>query len=280
MTRTVVITGGAGGMGLATAKIMGRDHRVVIADLNRERLDAAVAELTALGVDASAVICDITDRASVDALFATAAESGEVRAVVHSAGVSPTMGDAEMIVRINALGTVNVTEAALEVAGEGFALVNVASIAGHMTPGFLNPKRTFALSLTDAERFTRKLTSASRLGPRSVHSGSAYSMSKAFVIWYTRAMAAAFGAKGARIVSVSPGSFDTAMGRLEKDKGSGKLTDYAALKRFGRPEEVAEVLAFCASDKPGYLTGVDILVDGGTKAGLRPRDLIAMARAS
>jgi NAD(P)-dependent dehydrogenase (short-subunit alcohol dehydrogenase family) len=91
-------------------------------------------------------------------------------------------------------------------------------------------------------------------------------------------MAAAYGTKGARILSVSPGSFDTAMGRLEEKSGSGRLLDYAALKRFGRPEEVAELLAFCAGEKPGYLTGVDILCDGGTRAGLGRAGMLALAR--
>lgn len=76
-------------------------------------------------------------------------------------------------------------------------------------------------------------------------------------------MAGAFGAKGARILSVSPGSFDTAMGRLEEKSGSVDLVDHAALQRYGRLEEIAEVLAFCASERPGYLTGTDILCDGG-----------------
>lgn len=57
------------------------------------------------------------------------------------------------------------------------------------------------------------------------------------------------------------------MGRLEEDHGAGDLVKSAAIKRFGKPEEIAAVIAFCASEAPGYLTGVDILVDGGTKAG-------------
>jgi NAD(P)-dependent dehydrogenase (short-subunit alcohol dehydrogenase family) len=57
--------------------------------------------------------------------------------------------------------------------------------------------------------------------------------------------------------------FDTAMGRFEKKSGSERLVGYAALKRFGTLEEIAELLAFCASSKPGCLTGVDILCDGG-----------------
>lgn len=270
MTETAIITGGAGGMGLATAKIMGADHRIVIADVSQERLDAAVEELAGLGIDASAVRCDITDRASVDALFRTAAEGGRVRAVVHTAGVSPQMGDAAFIARVNAIGTVHITEAFLPLAAEGDVLVNVASIAGHIVPKFVIPKRTFALALSDLGAFARKIVKPSPLIPKKQHAGLAYSVSKAFVIWYTERMAEAFGARGARIVSVSPGSFDTDMGRLEERSGSGRLTEIAALKRFGRPEEVAAVLAFAASAAPGYLTGTDILVDGGTKAGLTP----------
>ena len=56
------------------------------------------------------------------------------------------------------------------------------------------------------------------------------------------------------------------------------MVQFAALKRFGRPEEIAELLAFCASTKPGYLTGTDILIDGGNKAGIRARDMIGMMR--
>jgi len=274
----VVITGGAGGMGLATARIMGRDHPVVISDVNQAGLDAAVSELESLGISATGVACDIASRQSVDALFAAAGETGPVASVVHTAGVSPSMGSAELIVKVNALGTVNVTEAALAVATEGFALVNVASVAGHMLPAFLVPRRAYKLALPDPAQFAAKLTAAASRGPAKMHPGSAYSLSKNFVIWYSGRRAAAFGAKGARILSVSPGSFDTPMGRLEEDSGAGRLLDYAALKRFGKPEEVAELLAFCASDKPGYLTGTDILCDGGTRAGLSLKGMVAMAR--
>jgi NAD(P)-dependent dehydrogenase (short-subunit alcohol dehydrogenase family) len=276
--RTAIITGGAGGMGLATAKIMGADHHLVLADVNQERLDAAVAQLRALGITAEAVVSDITDRASIDALFATANASGELRAVVHAAGVSPQMGKPDFIVRINALGTINVANAALSAATQGFALVNVASIAGHTAPGILVSKKRNRLALTDPERLVRKMTAAAKVAPKGLRSGIAYGLSKQFVIWYSQTVAAAFGAKGARILSVSPGSFDTAMGRLEKKSGSERLLLAAALKRFGTPEEMAELLAFCASEKAGYLTGVDILNDGGTKAGFTPAIMMKIAR--
>lgn len=279
MTPIAVVTGGAGGMGLETARILGRDHRIVLTDVDRERLDDAVRSLGELGIEASATVCDITDRESVDALFEATEADGHIRAVVHTAGVSPQMGSPDFIARVNAVGTVNIVEAYLPIASEGDVIVNVASIAGHMTPDFLLPTRAFRLARTDAGRLGDKLVAKVKFLPKAAGSGAVYSSSKAFVIWYSREMAADFGARGARILSVSPGSFDTAMGRLEEKSGSGDLIEHAALKRFGKPKEVAEVLAFAASDKPGYLTGIDILVDGGTKAGLDWRGLLAMARS-
>lgn len=276
--QTALITGGGGGMGLATAKILGRDHRIVLADLNQSRLDTAVAELTTLGIEAEAAVCDITDRAAVNALVARANAQGTLRAVVHTAGVSPMMGSPEFIVRINALGTVNIVNAALDVATEGFAVVNVASLAAHTAPKILISKRTNRLAFTDPERLVTKLAAAASRSPKGLRSGLAYSLSKAFVLWYSREMAGRFGAKGARILSVSPGSFDTEMGRLEIESGSERMLQFAALRRFGRPTEIAELLAFCASDRCGYLTAVDILCDGGTKAGLTPKNMMKLAR--
>ncbi len=268
MTPTALITGGTGGMGLATARILGHDHRVVLADLDQARLDAAVAELTAAGVEAAGFVCDITDRSSVERLFDAAADGGHhVRAVVHAAGISPQMGAPGKIARINGIGTVNIAQAFLARAADGDALVNVASVAGHGLPKVMVPVRSFPLAQSDPAAFERAVVRRARFAGKKWHAGLAYAISKAFVLWYTRSLAVAFGEKGARIVSVSPGSFDTAMGQLEKDHGAADLLKVAAIKRFGRPEEVAAVLAFAASEAPGYLTGTDILVDGGTRAG-------------
>ena len=99
------------------------------------------------------------------------------------------------------------------------------------------------------------------------------------MIWWSKELATPLGAKGARVVSVSPGSFDTEMGRLEEAKGAGALAEHSALGRFGKVEEIAEVLAFCASDKPGYLTGTDILVDGGPGRKMSAKEMLATLRS-
>ena len=117
MTTVSVITG-AGGMGVPTARLLGSGNHIVLFDISQDRLDAAVAELDGTGLDGTgldgtavtAILGDVTDRVAVDGLFAAATGIGPIASVVHTAGVSPRMGDAEFVSRINALGTVNVNE--------------------------------------------------------------------------------------------------------------------------------------------------------------------------
>jgi NAD(P)-dependent dehydrogenase (short-subunit alcohol dehydrogenase family) len=276
MARLTIITGGAGGMGLATAKVVGREQPVVLCDVRRERLDAAASTLADLGVTATAVECDVTDRTAVDGLFATASELGTVAAVIHTAGVSPSMGDAEYVLNTNAHGTFNVNEAFFASGPlEGAAIVNVASMAAHLLPEELIPTASFPLAFTDPPRFTADLLAACDVAGPEARSGIAYAVSKSFVRWYSSAQAERFNARRLRIVSVSPGSIDTEMGRLEERAGAGAMVADAAVPRWGRPEEMADLLAFCASPKAGYLTGTDILNDGGVVASMRERARVA-----
>jgi NAD(P)-dependent dehydrogenase (short-subunit alcohol dehydrogenase family) len=167
MSRVSVITGGAGGMGVATAKILGRDHTLVLADVRQDRLDDAAGTLEALGISATLVNCDVTDRAAVEQLFRTAVELGDIVSVIHTAGVSPSMGDAEYVMTTNALGTLNVNEVFFAVAPEGAELLAVCDIAG-----------------------------------AEMRSGLAYSVSKAFVRWYSTSQAERFNSRGLRIASM------------------------------------------------------------------------------
>jgi len=279
MSKLAVVTGGAGGMGLAVAHVIGRDSALLICDVNQERLDAAKRDLAEAGIECTATICDITDRQSVGQLVEHAQQLGAVTSVVHTAGVSPSMGSAEMILRINAVGTVLINNAFYEIAREGMAIVNVASVAGHQIPGALAPKRRYKWSLSDTDRFFIELLAVCKRVPAAMRPGLAYGLSKNFVIWYSKTIAAQFGTKGARVVSVSPGSFDTPMGKLEESAGAGGLAQLSALKRFGRPSEIAELLAFCVSDKAGYLTGTDIVCDGGATAAMTPMETLKLARS-
>ena len=248
MNRVSVVTGGGGGMGLATAGIVGRDHELVLCDIRADRLDAAAAALKEQGIVATTVNADVADRRAVDRLFETASSVGAIASVIHTAGVSPSMGGADYVMRTNAVGTLNVNEAFLSVAGPGSAIVNVASMAAYLLPEEMVPTRRFPLALQDADAFLAEMLSVCEIVPEEIRPGLAYAVSKSFVRWYSTAQAERFNSRGIRILSVSPGSTDT---------------------------EVAELLAFCAGDRAGYLTGTDILNDGGVVASVRER-----ARAS
>ncbi len=266
-----VITGGAGGMGVATARIVGRDHTLVLCDVRRDRLESADATLKDLGLTATVVHCDVTDRQSVAALFETAAGLGPLASVIHTAGVSPSMGDADYVMRTNALGTLHVNEAFYDVAGEGAAIVNVASMASHLLPEEIIPTGQFPLALTDVTAFLDAMTAACSIAPDEARPGLAYAVSKSFVRWYSSSQAERFNGRRLRIVSVSPGSVDTEMGKLEEQAGAGAMVADFAVPRWGTAEEMAELFAFCASDKAGYLTGTDLLNDGGVVASMKER---------
>ncbi|WP_068183317.1 SDR family oxidoreductase [Mycobacterium sp. UM_CSW] len=277
MRGVTVITGGGGGMGLAAAKIVGRDRAVVISDVNRDRLDAAVTELEQSGIECKGFVCDITDRKSVAELVDTSSAFGTVVSVIHTAGISPSMGAGARIMRINAIGTVNVNEGFRRIAGEGFVLVNVASQAAHMLPRMLFPTKWFQYATHNEDAFMARMVFLCNLAPKNLRSDVAYCLSKSFVVWYCASQAATFGHQGGRIVSISPGPIDNEMGRLE-ERGSASIVRYAALSRFGKQDEIAELLAFCASEKAGYLTGVDILCDGGAITSMTMKDKAAVTR--
>ena len=266
-------------MGLATAKVVGRDHTVVLCDVRQERLDAAAAALRDLGVTVTAVICDVTDRAAVIELFKTASGLGTVASVIHTAGVSPSMGDADYVMRTNAIGTLNVDEVFYATAAEGAAIVNVASMAAHIMPDELIPTAQFPTALIDEDAFMTVMLAACDIAGEEARSGIAYAVSKSFVRWYSTSQCERFNGRGLRIVSVSPGSIDTEMGRLEEQAGAGAMVTDAAVPRWGKPEEMGVLLAFCASDKAGYLTGTDILNDGGVVASMKERARVAARNA-
>lgn len=266
-------------MGRATAEVVGRDHAVVLCDVRQDRLDGAAAALRGLGVDATTVNADVTDRVAVDRLFETASATGTVGAVIHAAGVSPSMGDAEYVMRTNALGTLQVNEAFFAMAGDGAAIVNVASMAAHLLPEEVIPAQHFPLAFEDQDRFLAEMLAACGMAPEEMRSGLSYAISKAFVKWYSSSQAERFNGRGIRILSVSPGSIDTEMGRLEEQAGAGALVADAAVPRWGRPEEMADLLAYCAGERAGYLTGTDILNDGGVVASMRERARLAAAGA-
>jgi NAD(P)-dependent dehydrogenase (short-subunit alcohol dehydrogenase family) len=255
-------------MGLATAKVLGKTHHVLLVGRNAGKLESAASKLRAQGVLTEAYACDVASWTSVEKLAAYAHQLGKVAVVIHAAGLSPHMGDVRTILEANALGTLNVNNAFFEVMEGGSCLIDVASISGHLVPKLILPTGAYVLCRTNPGKFLKRLQNRASLFPKNLRSAVAYGISKHFVIWLARHDVVRFGTKGIRILSVSPGNFETPMGELERAKAN-KYTQQQAIKRFGEVEEIAHLFAHCADPRLGYLTGTDILCDGGCVASTR-----------
>lgn len=258
-------------MGLAAAKFLPKEKQIVLSGRTESKLQKAVAELQELGYTAYAKTCDTSNRESVRALAAYAASLGRVTNVIHAAGVSPGMAQAETIVRINALGTVYVNQEFAAVMQAGSVIVDVSSNSAYALPGFLTSEKTYRLADTNEALFLKKmLRLPGMMKDGYQRSGLAYALSKNFAVWYAQKSAFEYGARGIRVVSISPGLVSTDMGNLEAEEG-GSMLAFACEQRMGTPEELGYAIATLADERNGYLAGVDVLCDGGSTNGKRFR---------
>jgi len=229
-----VVIGGASGIGAAVAASL--PGETIVADR-----------------DGGDFRCDLTDPSSLNAL---ASEVTSLEALVVTAGVSPAMADARTIFDVNLAGMARVVEAFDGLVERDTVGVCVASMAGHLGtwPNDILHVLDDPLGTPD-----RGLTT---------DSSTAYIMAKLGVIRLVRRSAADWGRRGARILSVSPGVIDTPMGRLElaDTAGTSDIASSSALRRIGQPEEVAAVISFLCSKRASFMTGADVLVDGGAVA--------------
>jgi NAD(P)-dependent dehydrogenase (short-subunit alcohol dehydrogenase family) len=261
--RVAVITGGGGDMGLACARRMAaRGYRLCLAEMASERLERAHAELARQGADVTCVACDVSDAGSVARLAGAAAELGELAALVHTAGLSPTMADGRRIVAVNLIGTALLVEAFRPQAVEGSAAVLIASQAGHFARNARTPQLD---ALLDAPLRPEFLDALEELDPSCFGMG-AYGISKYGVLRLAIREAPAWGKRGARIVSLSPGIIDTGMGRQEYavHPQMKVIIDRTPLQRQGMAEEIASAVDFLCSSDASFVTGTDLLVDGGS----------------
>jgi NAD(P)-dependent dehydrogenase (short-subunit alcohol dehydrogenase family) len=245
--RIALVTGAASGIGRATAQLFAEEGaHVYLADVNDGGAEAAAGEMTAAGLAATPLTADVSLGQDVTAMFRTVEKAHRrLDVLVNNAGLNVRgdfrhLSDAEWarIREVNLDGVVRVARdgfALLRTSGRG-SLINVASIMAH--------------------RGLRQLT--------------AYSATKGAVTALTRGLAVEYAPFGIRVNALCPGFVHTALtARALKNPAIEKaLVEATALRRLGRPEEVARAALFLASDDASYITGAELAVDGGMTAAL------------
>ncbi|MFJ5306467.1 SDR family oxidoreductase [Streptomyces sp. NPDC088350] len=272
MTTVGIATGAGRGMGLACARrLTDLVDTLLLVDRDEAAVTAAAKELAAADGEMAVepFVLDITDTAGVAQLAARVAELGTLRAVSHAAGISPTMADWRRIFDVDLVGTARLAEALRPLATEGTAMVCFASMAPLL--GNLAADPVVAAILDDPLRddFLDRLREA--LGPAVENTGLAYAWAKHGVHRFVRREAVRLGPHGARVCSVSPGVIDTPQGQQEASAqpAMAALVEQTPLRRVGRAEDVAAAVAFLLSDEAAFVSGIDLLVDGGVCAAVR-----------
>ena len=241
--KSVVITGAAQGIGFACAQRFANDGaRVVLADIQVEKGEAAAQSLRDAGGEAMFVACDVGDRGQVEALVETAAEAhggldvmlGNA-AVLHPADILElSEEDFDRVVRVNLKGCFLTGQAAAKwmvAQGRGGSIIHMSSIQAYITNANL----------------------------------LSYAVCKGGVKQLTTAMALALAPKGIRVNAIGPGSIatDMVMQLISSEEARRTVMSRTPMGRLGRPEEIAAVAAFLASDEASYITGETVVADGG-----------------
>ena len=236
--RVCIVTGGSQGIGEACARRFAREGaKVVIADIDDARGQALAAELKGLYVH-----CDVGEKAQADRLMDDTLRShGRIDVLVNNAGIfraadflEVTEADFDAVLRVNLKGAFLCGQAAARhmVKAGGGSIVNMSSVNGFLT----------------------------------IPNIASYNVSKGGINQLTRVMALALADKGIRVNAVAPGTIATELAAkavLTSEDAKKKIMSRTPMRRLGEPSEIADAVAYLASDAASYVTGEILVVDGG-----------------
>lgn len=266
-----IVTGAAGGMGSHCARLLVEDGwtDLLLCDLDAVKLEAAAQSLRDMGATVAFLAGEITHPDFMSSLVAVIGQR-QIGAVIHTAGISPNMGAKDRVLKINLDATIALVETIRPLMANGSAALLYASTAGHMgvTP-----------ELVAAFEAPMPPEGSSAYLDKVPDSLSAYLLSKRAVRALARREAKRFGERGARLLSISPGLVDTIMTQGATDDTTQFMLDVAAIPRKGKPEELAEVSVFLVSPRASFITGTDLIVDGGETAGMEQAGLTMAEQA-
>jgi NAD(P)-dependent dehydrogenase (short-subunit alcohol dehydrogenase family) len=264
--KDVIVVVGAGSIGQAIARRISAGKKVLLADLRQDNAEAAAKTLIDAGFDVSTATVDVSSRDSVEALVQSATEHGSVTGLIQAAGVSPSQAPIETILKVDLYGTALLLEEFGNVIAPSGSGVVISSQSGHRL-GPLSVEQNKALATTPVE----ELLSLPFLQPGEVKDTlHAYQLSKRGNVLRVMAEAVRWGRRGARINSISPGIIITPLANDElrgpRGEGYRRMIEASVAKRAGTPDEVGTIGALLMGPEGGFITGSDVLMDGGVTA--------------
>lgn len=266
----VLVVIGVGGMGEAIARRSGAGKTVLLADFNEELLSRVATSLTGDGFTVETERVDVSSQQSVADLAERAASLGSIVGAAHTAGLSPAQAPTEAILNVDLAGVAYFLDAFGAVVAPGGAGVVIASMAGTMAAGQLPAEAEGALAHTPAADL---LSLPFLQGEALPNAGAAYSIAKRANQLRVQAASLAWGKRGARVNSISPGVISTPMGQQELASESGaqmrQMISGSATGRLGTSADIANAVAFLLGPDATFISGTDLLVDGGAIAGIR-----------
>ena len=243
--RTAVITGASKGLGKAMALALGEaGAKLALVSRNKEQLQAVAAEARKLGAEAEVFVTDVTSEEQVKQLERdVAAKLGKVQILINNAGINIRKPSVEF--------TLDDWRAVMDT-----NLTSVFLICRAFVPGM------------KGQGYGRILNLTSIMSHVAIAGRTAYAASKSGLLGFTKALALELVADKITVNGISPGPFATELNKpiLENPEANAQFLSKIPLGRWGRVEEVGQLALYLCSEDAGFITGTDILIDGGWTA--------------
>ncbi len=265
--KSVIALLGAGSMGTAIVRRIAAGKKILLGDISEKNLERVSNELTYSGYDIETTVVNALEKESVEAFAKKAASIGPVKYFIDTAGASPSQAKPEHILKLDMVGTGYAVDAFGEVMAEGGAGLIISSQTGYM---MLIPND---VELEILRTPTGKLMEVPFIVEHATRSGTAYMIAKQVNhLQAQKAAATTWKARRARINTISPGIIVTPLA-YDEFKAAGdnyqQMIDASAAMRTASSDEIAEAGAFLLGEHATFITGTDLLIDGGVIASIR-----------
>ncbi len=266
--KKVIALLGAGSMGTAIVRRIAAGRKILLGDISDKNLEKTAHDLTYSGYDVETMIVDALEKDSIDAFAGKAASLGDVMYFIDTAGASPNQAKPEHILALDMVGTGYAVDAFGKVMAKGGAGLIVSSQTGYMYPIPYEEEQKILNTPTE-ELMELPFIKETAMQ----NSGLAYMIAKRVnQLQAMKAAATTWKERRARINTISPGVIVTPLAYDEfaaAGEGYQKMIDASATERTGSSDEIAEAGAFLLGEHAGFITGTDLLIDGGVIASIR-----------